>query len=754
MNTKFKYCFKDGKLVQFDAHRECTPKNVQQKVNEIHFDGNKCKVLSHTGFIYKDINVLLSTLPASLISLDLSTKKYAEVIKILKNIIVQTKNVCLKLSNANQESLETGTNFVLEKLNKIDTLRKLKEEARTSPFYVEPEEIAIGLKWQKPKMNPETNIPSHKISQATYQYVPVIKTLNSIFSHDDFFRYYIKYNTELKHKCETGVYRDFCCGSTCKSNDVFEDDLALHLQLGIDDFEVCCPLKSKAGIHKVSATYLQIRNLPMEYRSKLDNIYLVALCTSANLKPENRSYNDIAERIVKEISVIETEGIAVGDRVLKGSLVNIACDILGANSVFGFTECFVANYFCRICECDKTECQSLTKSNEHKYRTKFSHEINAKEAERKNKKLDLKATKGVRRNSKFNDLQYFNVIENASVDVMHDINEGVIAYCLHDLFDHIINKKIISAEDIQRRVRDFNYTETHKKNKPSLINFDKPNLNQNASQFYCLFVNLPFIFFDLIQTFGEAWTPIIYLNKCLQIIYSTEITENDLKNLEHYIEHHLSAIMRIFNRTLTAKHHFFIHYPDIVRRMGPPIHLWTMRLEAKHKFFTETAQRKKNFKNPTKTMATHHQIYICKSPIISVDLNVSITSSQFSNSMQFKKFENILKNSFEKIDCIRVHKFATYGNIEYRAGNLLIENKKLNEIVHILSYGDQIYLLCEPQKVIRSDDFCHSLVLEKLVENAFVLDVKSIEQKLVYDKVIVDGETHVVLSNLLFRTIQ
>lgn len=95
-----------------------------------------------------------------------------------------------------------------------------------------------------------------------------------------------------------------------------------------------------------------------------------------------------------------------------------------------------------------------------------------KETEKKNKKLDFKASKGVRRNCKFNNLQYFHAIDNASVDVMHDINEGVVTYCLHDFFTYGINKKIITAEDIQRRVRDFNYTESHKKNhlQLSLIN--------------------------------------------------------------------------------------------------------------------------------------------------------------------------------------------------------------------------------------------------------------------------------------------
>lgn len=109
-------------------------------------------------------------------------------------------------------------------------------------------------------------------------------------------------------------------------------------------------------------------------------MYLVALCKSACLKPVNRGYNYVAESIVKEIKIIETKGIKIGDRFMKGSLINIAGDNLGINAVFGFTECFVANYFCRICECHKTECHSMKKEDKRKYRTRARYEKNVKKS--------------------------------------------------------------------------------------------------------------------------------------------------------------------------------------------------------------------------------------------------------------------------------------------------------------------------------------------------------------------------------------
>lgn len=71
------------------------------------------------------------------------------------------------------------------------------------------------------------------------------------------------------------------------------------------------------------------------------------------------------------------------------------------------------------------------------------------------------------------------------------MNEGVVAYSLHDFF---AKAKILTEKQIQSQVRDFNYGESYKMDKPSLLNFDKHNLNQNASQLYCLFIHLPFIF--------------------------------------------------------------------------------------------------------------------------------------------------------------------------------------------------------------------------------------------------------------------
>lgn len=50
-----------------------------------------------------------------------------------------------------------------------------------------------------------------------------------------------------------------------------------------------------------------------------------------------------------------------------------------------------------------------------------------------------------------------------------------------------------------------------------------------------------------------------------------------------------------------------IHYPRSIRNIGPILHTWCRRYEAKHNFFKKQL---KSFKNITKTLAKKHQSYM------------------------------------------------------------------------------------------------------------------------------------------------
>lgn len=66
----------------------------------------------------------------------------------------------------------------------------------------------------------------------------------------------------------------------------------------MDDFEPCNALKTKSGTHKTFGVYGSIRNIPVKLQSKLDNIFLVALVSSEDLK-HDENIHEVNEIICK-----------------------------------------------------------------------------------------------------------------------------------------------------------------------------------------------------------------------------------------------------------------------------------------------------------------------------------------------------------------------------------------------------------------------------------------------------------------------
>ena len=63
--------------------------------------------------------------------------------------------------------------------------------------------------------------------------------------------------------------------------------------------------------------------------------------------------------MIHDFKILETEGVSVGGEIIKGTLLCITGDNLGSHMVGGYLESFSANYFCRYCELNRQDCQSI-----------------------------------------------------------------------------------------------------------------------------------------------------------------------------------------------------------------------------------------------------------------------------------------------------------------------------------------------------------------------------------------------------------
>lgn len=270
---------------------------------------------------------------------------------------------------------------------------------------------------------------------------------------------------------------------------------ALQIQLYLDEFETANPLGSKKGIHKLGCIYFILRNLPPKYNSVLQNILVVALFHSQDLK--TYGFDNILKPLVDDLKILETQGIEVpfSDSPLFGSVIQVTGDNPGLRGLFGFVESFSATYFCRFCLTNKDESQSVFTEDDSSmiFHTK---EIHAEHCAFLQENPMLGSTFGVKKTCLLNTLNFFHSSDNYAVDIMHNLLEGVVQYVLKLVFQYLVNQKYLFLESLSQRIQRFNYEYVERKNRPSGLKIDKASndLGLNAIQSWCLVRNAPLIF--------------------------------------------------------------------------------------------------------------------------------------------------------------------------------------------------------------------------------------------------------------------
>lgn len=498
--------------------------------------------------------------------------------------------------------------------------------------------------------------------------------------------------------------------------------------------------------------------MPEKYLSKTDNLFLVSLCETTNLKEDDNTFDEIGKLILNELKELENTGIEVDGHMIQGGLARFLSDNLGANQCLGLVESF-NSFFCRLCEVSKEESTNLVKEQPELMRTKENYQLRVQIAANfvaRDKPIEFKETKGVKRACIFNELQTFHLIDNPTLDVMHDVNEGLIPFLLENFFKYCDSKNIVKKSEIKRLVRDYNYGLLGKRNKPSLLNFDRTNLGQNAKQLYFIMIHMPFIFVKYKEKLKNVWIAVETLLKSMQIIYSYKICEDDIRNLSSYIENHYITILNIFDVKLLPKHHNVLHYPNAISKMGPLMNSWMMRFEAKHQFFTTAARETNNFINIAKTLAEKHQEIFSHKNFAFDTIEPSKTHNTFHQCKYYANFDRKIKELVgeENYTNLVGLKFVKFNAFEFRNGLMIISNNTVYEIDQILSCFDRIILLCHSYNVNKYCSFHNSIEIEpKSVADANfeIFELNHIQNPRTYERKVSENKFFIICDSLDFK---
>lgn len=682
---------------------------IQEKINIRKFEFVSTEQRSSGSFMlgrecFMKFDNYLASFKRELYAMNITEKETNSFVSLCKSLMKNSEVLCKQLIDTRnpKDAISEAFEYIHGRLCEHDSSYKRKEDIEKNTNYVKPIEKVIGLKW-KDTSNPKQIIRDFKLVQTRFQFVPISETLSSLFKDQNFRKMYMEYNSEKKHECSPGIYQDFCCGSVFRKHKIFESPLTIQIQIGIDDFDPSDALKSKAGNQKMCGVYFEIRNVPPTFSSKLDMRYLIAIAKVQDIKEEEESTDLIIKHIVKDLKNIEDKGIMVnGCTNLKGALINVSFDNLGGNQVLGFVESFSATYFCRICKCSKTECQMLTTENHDEHRDIKDYLECVQKYLSEDKPVDVKLTKGVKRYCLLNDLKYFQMFDNLSVDIMHDLHEGAIPKFLEIFFTELMRKGYLKEPDIQSMVRDFNYGSLFKEYRPSLLRILRPhNLGQSAQQLYILMIHLPFIFKDHKNDIPQLWNAMKELLSVIRIVHSTCITENDLTQLNQSISNHHKFFVES-GINLIPKHHLMTHYPTVIRKMGPIKKMWMMRFECKHTVFTNMASRTCNFINLPKTLAQKHQMkFAAMSRDFEEELKPSVTMYTIAKANDREEHREKMRSPPVDIYYKKAYKFFKINSNEYRRGLMMVHDENLYEIIHIFELNLEYMAFCHPYDIVK-----------------------------------------------------
>lgn len=612
-------------------------------------------------------------------------------------------------------ALNQSCEYICNHFLQTNTSYKRKKICQNNAKYVPPVSVALGTRFNMVNV-PGTPTKYPRRIQNNMQYIPITNTIKSLFSQHDFRKAYFMYNfgDECEsHTCKPGVYQNVCCGEVYQKNELFnEHPESLQIQIGSDDCTVTNALQSKAGIYKLTLVYFTIRNLPQKYLSKLDNIFLVCICFTDDLKSQETDFNDIWRVLVRDIHYLETFGIQVTDDInIKGTVISTAFDNLGAHVALGFAESCNSNYYCVCCEMPKNICQRSTKPVTS-YRRTISSYTEQLDIIANCSKVDFTLTKGIKRYCVLNDLQYFHMLDNQGLDIMHDIAEGAIFFTLKRLFEYCFTHNIIKEKDLQQKIQFYDYGQLSRSNTPSILNMAKDSLNQNAAQSKCLFENIPFIFWEYKdnQKLKKAWICVQSLLKICQIVYSNKIVEADLKELENQVHIHLSNFQQIFKQTLKPKQHNMLHYAELIRRMGPLVNLNMIRYEAKHQEIKDYVGQTKNFKDLPKYLATRHQQkLIAKQNTFEEEIFHGVP---FPIKEMTSQKKNAIINYFQGNNDVHEVKWVQYHSSRFNKELTILHDSDIYEISNIFYENKKIFFHCIRYDIVQLNVFLNSLELQ------------------------------------------
>ena len=542
---------------------------------------------------------------------DLSRKHVNRVISEASQLFESSLNsvqneICshLKTLGASEQYLHEIRNIFhnySQPFRNVQTEKQIFSQFRYYDTFIVPESYRIG---ERTEFKSKITGASRENIPVVAQFIPIRFVLQKFFEMPGVFDKTMGYVNYLK-SCKEIISNIIQGPFWREKSTPFEEKMVLPLLMYFNDYENNNPLGSHKGISKCGAVYLSVPCLPPEFQSKIENIFLFILFNSLDRTTFQNSI--IFEKAIQELKFLYDEGITLnlptGSQKIHFHLALIIGDNLGLHSIFGFMESFRANKFCRFCLIDYQNINKVFTEKDCILRDVSNYDFF------KTKDASLS---GIKEICVFNKLPSFHVTNNPAVDVMHDYLEGICRYDVAILLKYFIYvRKYFELDHLNTKLRAFHYGANKNVNKPPQIlesHLKKKCIILSSAEMLNLVMNLNLIIGLSIDEDDDHWQLLLMLQEIIEIVCSTKITAQTPDLLELRITEYLTLLNNKFPNSLKPKHHFIVHYPSIMRKVGPLWNICCMRHESKNREGKVISRSAICRVNICRTIALRHQL--------------------------------------------------------------------------------------------------------------------------------------------------
>lgn len=231
----------------------------------------------------------------------------------------------------------------------------------------------------------------------------------------------------------------------------------------------------------------------------------------------------------------------------------------------------------------------------------------------------------------------------------------------------------------------------------------------------CLVRYFVLIVGDLVESNDDVWKYYPLLLEMLEILTAQTFTNQVLDYVENLISEHHQKFQDVFKEPLRSKFHLLLHYPRIIRKIGPPILTSSFKNKSKHREIKIVADSITSRKQLPLSAAIRCQLKVCCRYIIRKGLNDCISYNKISHqsyvsSTDFSVDWYEINDIKFKINAVILFNFDEYDEPRFYL---------IQEILINTADDSKVTFSCLSLKTIKFDPHFRAYNVVKCTENKY-----------------------------------